>query len=239
MPVIRGGLAVATARPGRWKRRAFPRGERREEAVEAEVVVEFLGRVAERFRRAPQERSRRGVIDDHAVLEVVPVGRVGGPWQGQGALRGLGEVRCCVARHGGRRGEMGEDGTAGAGRAVRAPGEVSSQPEDVAGEVLRVGGMLEQRGVEGAAGTCPLSSSSYHCWAASSSLSFVALSAPIRWTVSSRGISSRWMSGFTGLLLFQCMRASVSKSASSWLCRRCCTMKDRPATFHRPRPRLR
>lgn len=37
----------------------------------------------------------------------------------------------------------------------------------------------------------------------------------------------------------QCMRASVSNRARSWGCRTCWTMKLLPATFHRPRPRLR
>jgi hypothetical protein len=42
---------------------------------------------------------------------------------------------------------MLQNGAAGAGGVVWAPGEVSSEPEDIAGEVLCIGGVLEQRGV--------------------------------------------------------------------------------------------
>lgn len=48
--------AAATVRRGGWRqRRAFLAGERREEALEGEVVVESLGRVMQGFRGAPQE----------------------------------------------------------------------------------------------------------------------------------------------------------------------------------------
>ncbi|BDD70460.1 hypothetical protein GCM10023177_03670 [Streptomyces violaceoruber] len=51
--------AVETARPGRrWFRRSLPAGQRRKEALDAEVVVEFLGCVAEGFRGTPQKGSR-------------------------------------------------------------------------------------------------------------------------------------------------------------------------------------
>lgn len=146
--VRRALSAVETAWPGPGKcRRPFPPGERGAEVLEGDVVVEFLGRVAQGFRGTPQEGARRGVVDDHAIREVVPVGGVGGPWQGKGVLRGLGEVRCGMASQGCRRGEMFQDRAAGTGGVVGASGEVGSQTQDIAGEVLRVGGVLEQRGV--------------------------------------------------------------------------------------------
>ncbi|MEU0715684.1 hypothetical protein ABZ498_00700 [Streptomyces lavendulocolor] len=115
--------------------------------MEVEVVVEFLGRVVERFRGAPQIGARRGVVDDHAVFPVLPVGRVGGPGQREGGLCDLGEVRCCVARQGGRLRQMGEYGAADAVHAVGGPGEVGGQLDDVAEEGLRIRGVLEQVGV--------------------------------------------------------------------------------------------
>lgn len=113
------------------------------------MVVEFLRRVAQALRCAPQVGAGRGVVDEHAVLEVVRVGCAGGARQTEGGLCGLREVRCRLGRHGARRREVGQRGAACAVRAVRARGEVGSQPENVAGQVVGPGGVLEQLGVGG------------------------------------------------------------------------------------------
>ncbi|MEU9734500.1 hypothetical protein [Streptomyces sp. NPDC048002] len=66
-PWMPGGLgsvrralsAVEAAWPGPGKcRRSLPPGERGVEVLEGEVIVDFLGRVAQGFRGAPQEGAR-------------------------------------------------------------------------------------------------------------------------------------------------------------------------------------